>query len=262
MFVDEDLKPYLNQYQTLKDTKKIKHEDFEVLLSKITKDNEIGSFNETIKQTAFDIADFPSKLDIIVKNQIYIKKQGLSLKGIQLLKRMASIINPEFYKKQNMRVSTYGISRIIELYEETESDIIIPIGLLGRLEHTLNEQHIIYEVSDLRTQSKIKRKISFSGTLRDEQQVALAGVIKNPNGVIIAPTGFGKTVLGIAAFAKLKMKTLVIVNRVAIAEQWIDKIRTFTETVFIGKLYDKYYELNQDIDIATIQSLSSYEKNR
>jgi superfamily II DNA or RNA helicase len=259
LFVDQELKPFANQYQVLKLTKKISNEQFENLLNDVSKETELGLFGESANKIELDMFDFTKTLKITVKNQVVIPKGELSVKAIQFFKRLASIINPEFYKKQNMRVSTYGISRIIELYEETHEDILIPIGLLENVLKSLDENHILYEVHDLRSNPQINYNLKFLGDLTNEQENVLKDVLHKPQGVIVAPTGFGKTVLGIALISKLKLKTLIIVNRVKLAQQWEFQIKKFTNTKDVGKLYDNYNELGSSIDIVTIQSLAAYE---
>lgn len=259
LFVDQELKPFANQYQVLKLTKKISNEQFENLLNDVSKETELGLFGESANKIELDMFDFTKTLKITVKNQVVIPKGELSVKAIQFFKRLASIINPEFYKKQNMRVSTYGISRIIELYEETHEDILIPIGLLENVLKNLDENHILYEVHDLRSNPQINYNLKFLGDLTNEQENVLKDVLHKPQGVIVAPTGFGKTVLGITLISKLKLKTLIIVNRVKLAQQWEFQIKKFTNTKDVGKLYDNYNELGSSIDIVTIQSLAAYE---
>ena len=259
LFVDKELKPYPNQYQILKQVKKVTKEEFEILINEISKDDELGLFGESSKKIELDMFDFTQTLKITIGNQMVIPKGELSVKAIQFFKRVASIINPEFYKKQNMRVSTYGISRIIELYEETHQEIMLPVGLLENVLKVLNDNRILYEIHDLRIKPKMKQNIKFLGDLTEEQQDVLKDVLYKPQGVIVAPTGFGKTVLGVALISKLKLKTLIIVNRVNLAEQWESRIKKFTSNINIGKLYDQYNELGADIDIVTIQSLAAYK---
>lgn len=259
LFVDKELKPYPNQYQILKQVKKVTKEEFEILINEISKDDELGLFGESSKKIELDMFDFTQTLKITIGNQMVIPKGELSVKAIQFFKRVASIINPEFYKKQNMRVSTYGISRIIELYEETHQEIMLPVGLLENVLKVLNDNRILYEIHDLRIKPKMKQNIKFLGDLTEEQQDVLKDVLYKPQGVIVAPTGFGKTVLGVALISKLKLKTLIIVNRVNLAEQWESQIKKFTSNINIGKLYDQYNELGADIDIVTIQSLAAYK---
>lgn len=258
LFVDKELKPYPNQYQILRQVKKVTDEELKTLINEISKDDELGLFGESSKKIELDTFDFTQTLKITIENQIVIPKKELSVKAIQFFKRVASIINPEFYKKQNMRVSTYGISRIIELYEETHQEIMMPVGLLENVLKVLNDNRILYEIHDLRIKPKMKNNIKFLGDLKDEQQDVLKDVLQKTQGVVIAPTGFGKTILGVALISKLKLKTLIIVNRVKLAEQWEAQVEKFTSSKKVGKLYNQYNQLGSDIDIVTIQSLAAY----
>lgn len=47
------------------------------------------------------------------------------------------------------------------------------------------------------------------------------------NGIIVAPTGFGKTVLGCAAIAQAKVSTCVLVHKSDLVDQWRDSFHKF-----------------------------------
>ena len=47
------------------------------------------------------------------------------------------------------------------------------------------------------------------------------------NGIIKAPTGFGKTVVAINLISKLNLKTLIIVNKIGIANNLVKEIDKF-----------------------------------
>ena len=55
----------------------------------------------------------PSSLELVLGNQIYIAKEGLSPQLRNRLLRLAAFQNPEFYKAQAMRLSTYNKPRVI-----------------------------------------------------------------------------------------------------------------------------------------------------
>ncbi len=260
LFVDKNLSPHQDQYHKLRQIKKLSKADFDHFFIEVSKTNEMGPFSDTTRIIDLDNFDFSESFELVINSQIRIKKSSLSVKATQFFKRAASIINPDFYKKQNMRVSTYGIPRVIELYEETHEEICIPVGLLKYIKTSLDKQRILYEIEDLRVKPKMRKLPKFAGVLSDEQQNCMMRISQNPNGVVIAPTGFGKTVLGISLITRLRLKTLVIVNRINLAEQWIDKMNQFTDIKDIGRLYDGHDDLGHDVDIALIQSLSSYTK--
>jgi len=50
----------------------------------------------------------PATVRVVVSNLIYIEKEGLPPGMLDRLIRIAAFQNPEFYKAQSMRLSTYG----------------------------------------------------------------------------------------------------------------------------------------------------------
>ena len=261
LFVDENFQIYENQYERIQSTQKISTTHFNELLNQISKTDELGLYSEKAKDIDMDLFDIDvDEFEVKIYNQIIIQKTKLSAKAIQFFKRISSIVNPEFYKKQHMRMSTYGIPRIIELYEEDHQCLYLPVGTINLIKESLDKNKVIYDVLDLRSKPKMKGKYQFQGILTIDQQNILEYLLKNQNGVLLAPTGFGKTVIGVALAAALRLKTLVIVHRGNIAEQWEEKFKTFLNIEHIGKLDKDYDTLGFDVDIALIQSLSKYEK--
>ncbi|MBE0516868.1 MAG: DEAD/DEAH box helicase [Methanophagales archaeon] len=57
-------------------------------------------------------------------------------------------------------------------------------------------------------------------TLRDYQQDALHRWLQTRNGVLVLPTGAGKTVIGIKAISALNVPTLVVVPTLELVKQW------------------------------------------
>jgi len=64
--------------------------------------------NETIK-----INDCPQKLILTLADQLYVPIANLPGKLTSKLKHCAVFSNPEFYKRQALRLSTIGVSRYI-----------------------------------------------------------------------------------------------------------------------------------------------------
>lgn len=62
--------------------------------------------------------------------------------------------------------------------------------------------------------------VGFSGTLRPDQEAAVAAVLKHDDGVLCAPTAFGKTVTAAAIIARRGVNSLVLVHRTELLKQW------------------------------------------
>lgn len=71
----------------------------------------------------------------------------------------------------------------------------------------------------------------FTGTLRDEQKIVRNEVLEYLNqqrSVIISThVGFGKSILAVYFAYKIQLKTLIIVNRLVLMQQWVEVLRQF-----------------------------------
>src|SRR3546814_9109223 len=67
----------------------------------------------------------------------------------------------------------------------------------------------------------------FHASLRKHQQYVVESVSKKDIGVIVAPPGAGKTVMGLKIVADKKQPSLVIVHRKQLLDQWVDRIEAF-----------------------------------
>jgi len=97
--------------------------------------------------------------------------------------------------------------------------------------------------------------IEFRGELRRYQREALrAWKDNNFRGLIVLPTGAGKTIVALAAMALLNVPTLVVVYTREQLNEWLEKIRDFLDTTeAIGLFYGEQKEI-KPITIATYQS--------
>jgi len=130
--------------------------------------------------------------------------------------------NPKFQDANNFGRSTRGIDQTICLIERSEDDgVIAPLGLLDYLVQTFNP-----EVIDQR--NTVTVDIPFAGALRPYQENFVDDAIIAKGGVLVAATGAGKTVSGIALASRLQQRTLILVKSKDLAEQWRDAIKQFT----------------------------------
>lgn len=69
-------------------------------------------------------------------------------------------------------------------------------------------------------------ELQSSVTLRDYQKQALdAWVLNGKRGVIVLPTGSGKTVIGIKAISLLNTPTIVVVPTLDLLDQWRSRLK-------------------------------------
>ena len=258
LFVDDNFKPFEDQYGQLVQTKKITEEELRFFLERAKHFESSEVVSNKMKSLDIRPLDFLNKLKLKVSNEIQIPKSALTPRSEQFFMRYSSILNPEYYKKKAMRYSTYQTPRIIELFKEDNESLYLPRGLLDKIINELKTANIDYDLIDERQSKTIPNPIKMKIDLYNHQRVLFKDVIKSNQGIIVAPTGYGKTVLGIALTAYLKMNTLVLTNRVSICKQWKAQISEFSITQNIGICYGGKCNIGNNIDVATFQSLNSY----
>ncbi len=124
-----------------------------------------------------------------------------------------------------------------------------------------------YGISKLGEPTEDKRpeptrtRVKFHGTLRDatHQNAALAAAIDAGHGVLSLPCGFGKTTVSLAIACKLGYRTMIIVHKEFLANQWEERIKQFCPGATIGRVQQNKKDVECDFVIAMLQSLSLKE---
>lgn len=129
-------------------------------------------------------------------------------------------------------------------------------------------EKVIGKPNQITLKEPIKINVSFNGKLKDFQLDIINNImpkIKSKGGGIISlPCGYGKTVIGIYITCLLKVKTIILVNRTELLNQWIERINQFCSNCNIGTIIqDKIDIENKDIVIGMLQSISmkDYDRN-
>lgn len=198
----------------------------------------------------------PKTLELTLGNQIYIAKEGLPPALRNRLIRLAAFQNPEFYRAQAMRLSTYDTPRIIACAEDYPQHIGLPRGCLNELLETLADLKIQTEVRDERNAGQ-PLKVEFQGELRPEQTVAAQAMLAQDTGVLAATTAFGKTVVAAWLIAQRGVNALVLVHRRQLQQQWVERLSTFLGMPVraIGRIGGGRKKPTGLLDVAVIQSL-------
>jgi hypothetical protein len=199
---------------------------------------------------------FPTAVDIIRSNLIYVDKAGLPPAMLNRLLRIAAFQNPEFYKAQSMRLSTYGKPRVIFCGEDVSGYIALPRGCLADLTAVLESHSIKPNVRDERYSGPAVN-LDFHGTLRDKQTQAVQAIIAHDEGIVCAPTAFGKTAVAAWLIANRNVSTLILVHRQQLLDQWRERLAMFLELPIdqIGHIGGGSTKRSGRLDVAVIQSL-------
>lgn len=235
VFVDDEFFAYRDQWAYLAQVQKIEERKVDVILQQhIHEDLGVLSTSSESKPWVTPVpqninsADFTKAITITVADKIYIPLNSVSANVLNHIKRIAAFRNPEFYKKQAMRMSTYGIPRIISCIDITDDYLAMPRGCKEAIMKLLDSNGAKYTIVDETNHGKAVA-VTFLGTEREEQLDAIESLLPFDNGVLHATTAFGKTVTAASLIARRKVNTLILVHSKALLTQWHERLSEFLD---------------------------------
>ena len=167
------------------------------------------------------------------------------------------LLNPKWLENERMGRWNRGTKKTLRFYRRFgKTGIVIPRGYARQLLRQLKREQIPYTLDDRRrTQPEID--FAFNGELKPFQNEAVEAMLKRDFGTLSAPTGSGKTVMGLYLIAKRRQPTVVIVHTKDLAHQWIDRIETFLgiPAAEVGLLGAGKKKIGEKITVALVQTL-------
>ncbi len=275
VFLDDQLNPYADdrQWAYLASVARIDPATVEVIASEATRQNSIIGVRLPDTLDEEDSAPWtrlpsgrrrpvviteplPKKVRAILGQKFFVEKAALPSPLLNQIKRLAAFQNPEFYKKQSMRLSTAMTPRVIACAEDLPQHVGLPRGCQLELEGLLREHGVTLEVEDQRVVGEPVR-FRFQGKLTPVQQQAASALLAEDIGVFVAPPGVGKTVVGTYLVAERGRSTLILVHRRPLLDQWLAQLSLFLgiDTKAIGQIGAGKKTGNGQLDVAMIQSL-------
>ncbi len=272
VFLDEGLAPWSDQWAFLASVRKLDRPQVEALVREAERRGRILGVRlppqddgdeepwtappSRRRNEAPIVGELPHTLQLVLGDQIYIAKAGLPPGLRDRLLRLAAFQNPEFYRAQAMRLSTYGKPRVIACAEDHPAHIGLPRGCLDEVRRTLSDLGVGTEIRDER-QAGAALEVAFHGELRPDQQAAADAMLCHDIGVLAATTAFGKTAVAAWLIARRGVSTIVLVHRRQLLDQWIERLAAFlgVPAQAIGRIGGGRSRPNGVLDVAVIQSL-------
>lgn len=203
------------------------------------------------------IATSNNSLAISVRNQIVVARPQLIPELINFLKEELNFLNTEYLIKRRLGKSTYKVQKYFKLIEESGATIFLPRGFLNKLISFLNEHNINHSVHH---EHPSLDEISFKSSieLTPSQTIVIDSALAHDQGVIVAPSGSGKTIVGLELVARRKLPALILVHRKQILDQWVERIQTFLgiPKAHIGQYSGIKKKIGNQITVGLLQSLS------
>ena len=273
VFVDTQLRPYPDQWVFLASIKPIAAHDLEPTILRATgdahpldvtfiDDEDLATpWKQQSTSTNKLGGQMPKSLTVTLANLIYFEKDQLPQALANRLIRIAAFQNPEFYKAQAMRMSVWDKPRVIGNAENYPEHIALPRGCHDAVLDLLRDNGITCDLRDERFDGS-PIDVPFVGTLRLDQEAAVAAMLHHDTGVLCAPTAFGKTVTAAAMIARRGVTTLVLVHRTELLKQWQERLQAFLGVGKgeVGTIGGGKAKPTGKIDIAVMQSISRQGK--
>jgi len=274
VFINERFEPFADQWLLLASIQRIEPGVAEAIAKEATRTGQVVGvrFAEVIDddeaaapwtrlpsgrtQVSRITGPLPSEVKAVLAQRFFIEKVGLPAALLNQLKRLAAFQNPEFYRKQRMRLSTSIIPRVITCGEDLEQYISLPRGCVSTVQELLQEHLVAVKIEDKRNLGS-PLELKFYGELTAVQSLAARKLLGHDTGVFVAPPGIGKTVLGTYLVAQRACSVLILVHRKPLLQQWIAQLAMFLgiDEKRIGRIGGGKRTPNGLIDVATIQSL-------
>mgnify|MGYP006091437787 FL=1 len=181
----------------------------------------------------------------------------LGNKGYSIYKNTISIKEQNYIRKE-LTVKPYvpktsmTTSAEFPIYRESNEKLYVPRFFGNNL----------YGIPDeIRIQPGKDISLNFVGKLMDFQLPIIDSYLKAAHekggGLLEVGCGCGKTVMALNIISVLKKKTLIMVHKEFLLEQWIERISQFLPDAKVGKIQGQIIDIDdKDIVIGMIQSLS------
>jgi len=177
-----------------------------------------------------------------------IIKEDLGVKDQQFLREKLSV--KPFIPKSPIQPEAFPV------YRESQKKFYIP-RYFGLETYGIHDSVHIKDGIDI--------NVEFKGDLRDYQETIVNKYVnhvsdENGGGLLEVPCGRGKTVIALKILSEMKKKTLIIVHKSFLLNQWIERINMFIPSARVGKIQGQIVDIkDKDIVIGMLQSLSMKE---
>ena len=258
---DSQLCPWSDQWTFLSQVKRLTPTQVDALLEVIPPiavgPGTRGAVSEAVRQRY----PAPPRIRATFGAGFSVEKSGLPPWLLAQIKHLASLHNPQFYQRERLRLSTFKTPRFIKCYEEDVSHVHLPRGVSEELNALCEAAGSHLSVTDTRPAPK-PLALKFTGQLTSAQRHAMRQLLVHDMGVLVAPPGAGKTVMGCFAIAKRNVPTLILAHRKPILEQWRAQLM---ETLGlssrdIGQVGGGRNKPRGVVDLGIIQSLARYDE--
>lgn len=165
------------------------------------------------------------RLQLSIDHRIAIARQPLTDDQWQQLGQWAeerlTFVNPAYWEAREHRRPCKHLAKQFTLFERDEQTLWLPRGMGGELKKWLKGAwpDLPIEVLDRRTFPAVSQPWVLQLTMRDYQVAAVERAALLRDGIVVSPTGSGKTVMAMGLVAKLQTPALILVHNRLLLDQ-------------------------------------------
>ena len=162
--------------------------------------------------------------------------------------------NPAFIQAERMGFWTGKIPREIRLYTTDSDNLILPFGCYRMfLNDIMKGKGYKLDLAS-NPPNEMEGKIN----LYDYQETAVRMLYMARNGILIAPTGAGKTMCGLALIKQLGKKALWLTHTKDLLNQSKERCEAFYSGDF-GTITEGKVNIGRDVTFATVQTMAKQD---
>jgi superfamily II DNA or RNA helicase len=202
-----------------------------------------------------------------IRQTSYIGKKGYTIPKTEISKKEEEFLKRDLFVKPVVPGMQFGNpgdeSSAFPVYRENSNKMYLPrfYGI---------QRYGVPDKCEIQSGDSIQ--VPFVQTLRDYQENIVDIYCKHVSkplssenaspgggGILEVPCGRGKTIMSLKIISVLAAKTLILVHKEFLMNQWIERITDFLPSARVGKIQGPTFDIeNKDIVIGMIQSL--YDK--
>lgn len=195
-------------------------------------------------------------MKIIIGNKIRLKNPPDILQ--QMLLEQLRVVNPKFTEAQSAGRSVWGMDQYITNFTILPDDsLLIPRGMRTWLIEQSESLDIEFTVEDNRTYFDQLEIDSSKIKYRPYQFDAVLSLVSNSaEGVLVAPAGSGKTIMGLSIIPLVGQPALWVTHTGPLADQAIQRAEAFLPDIGdIGLIGKGKWKQGKVLTIAMVQTL-------
>lgn len=184
---------------------------------------------------------------------MFLSRQGATIKISDLTEQEKKLVNQELFVAPVTLNDEFP--KKFKVFKRNNETVTVP--KFWALEN-LKRFPVTHEYGNIQS---MNTTVKFTGSLRKElkQTEATDALLKQlrdiGGGILSLDTGFGKTVCGIYTACQLGVKTMILVHKKFLEEQFEETIKRFVPDAKISKVRGDSCDLTGDFIIASIQTL-------